>query len=383
MRGLTTLLACCLTAAALAGTSTAAEGPAIVVDDDGVQCAERDFADLPTAVAAAEPGSTVVVCAGAYRAAVVDKPLRLVGSGGPAAVRRGDTSREAVIVTRYGIELRADGVALEGFTFAGAEFPITLDPAHSGYVVRGNTVMASGTAIRLGGSGELRTVVEGNVVRRSSWGIQGSLSNASLVDNEIRSDYGPSVTLYGSEMTGNAFQPFVSAITVQATYSTVRGNTVNGGVGGVDVLRAIHSTFSENVIGAGGGVGIRVRWALHTSFERNRVAERVDGIVLLGGGKGTTVTANEVTDGRGDGIVLAAARGVEVADNTMLRNAGIGLLAGIQAEDNILTQNTSLGSGVLDCADETATGGRTLNLWRANVGETSSPRGICRPPSRP
>src|SRR5215218_10391496 len=70
------LAACALAFAAADGTAT---GPAtLVVDRDGVECANAEFSSIQAAVDAAQPGDLIRVCPDLYsETVVVDKPLTL------------------------------------------------------------------------------------------------------------------------------------------------------------------------------------------------------------------------------------------------------------------------------------------------------------------
>src|SRR5215207_7627505 len=71
------ILAAC--AFAFAAADGAATGPAmLVVDRDGVECADAGFTSIQAAVEAAQPGDLIRVCPDLYaESVVVDKPLTL------------------------------------------------------------------------------------------------------------------------------------------------------------------------------------------------------------------------------------------------------------------------------------------------------------------
>jgi pectin methylesterase-like acyl-CoA thioesterase len=66
----------------MAGAST------LVVDDDGGDCPNADFATIQAAVTAAEPGTTILVCAGTYKeqVTITKSQLRLLAKGQPGDV---------------------------------------------------------------------------------------------------------------------------------------------------------------------------------------------------------------------------------------------------------------------------------------------------------
>ena len=68
-----------------------------------------------------------------------------------------------------------------------------------------------------------------------------------------------------------------------------------------------------------------------------------------------------------------------IEGNTVSGAAGSGIRVGSGASGNAFVDNTSSGSGELDCLDETVGFGTaaTANSWLGNLGATSSPPGLC------
>ena len=95
-----------------------------VVDDDGAQCPEADYANLQDGVDAAQPGQTVFVCPGLYPGTVMipaDKAgVTLRGMRRRVADRIGDPLYEAVLdgspEGTPGFTIQANDVAIIGFT---------------------------------------------------------------------------------------------------------------------------------------------------------------------------------------------------------------------------------------------------------------------------
>src|SRR4051794_10791020 len=135
MNGLT-LPAAALAMLALAPAS--ALGATVVVDDDGVQCPTATFTSINTASAAAAPGDTVKVCAGAYHETVnVSKPLTFLGAqaGKDARHDRDKDAKESVVDGTEGgfvLSSSANDVTIDGFTIRNAGGPSAANPTHRG-----------------------------------------------------------------------------------------------------------------------------------------------------------------------------------------------------------------------------------------------------------
>jgi hypothetical protein len=86
-------------------------GRVVLVDDDGVQCPESDYSDIQQAVDAAADGDLILVHAGTYRKAVIDKPVCLIGLGLPVIDGQGSGNV---------VEIQADNCRVEGFRIVGS-----------------------------------------------------------------------------------------------------------------------------------------------------------------------------------------------------------------------------------------------------------------------
>src|SRR5207237_2179540 len=87
----------------------------LMVDDDHAQCPTAQYTSINAAVAAAQPGDTIHVCAGTYHESVtVNKTLTFVADhhGGDVIVDPGATGS--------GFNVQANGVRIQGFTIQAA-----------------------------------------------------------------------------------------------------------------------------------------------------------------------------------------------------------------------------------------------------------------------
>ena len=141
-------------AAALGFRAGPAAAATLSVDDDRSQCPTAEFTSIQAAVSdpRATPGTTVMVCPGHYREAVVvttpGLTLRALGAPGAAPGRCFDDSASppdparAVVVEAapYAFQLSADDTGLTGFVIQGGDYGIVTSPESSGYRIVANLV---------------------------------------------------------------------------------------------------------------------------------------------------------------------------------------------------------------------------------------------------
>jgi parallel beta-helix repeat protein len=194
----------------------------LVVDNDLADCPNADFTTIQAAVTAAEPGTTILVCAGTYVEWVViqKNELRLLAKGKPGevvldgqnAVGAACTPGSPAPVQCAGFELRnAHGNLIQGFLVRRywetgiwlrmgssgntiRKNVTTESPHHDGIQVVGSNdnVIEHNTAIdnldpsACGinvGAGSQRNVVRHNLLVNNEWGIQ--TAGPTTLDNEI------------------------------------------------------------------------------------------------------------------------------------------------------------------------------------------------------
>jgi parallel beta-helix repeat protein len=198
-------------------------GPALVVDNDMAECPNADFTSIQAAVTAAEPGTTILVCAGTYLewVVIIEKDnLKLLARGKPGDVVLDGQNVPGTTCTPTsptafqcaGFELRnADGNLIQGFRIrryweAGIWLRLgssgntirknvtTESPHHDGIQVAGSNDNViehnqavdnpdpSACGVNLG-AGSQRNLVRHNLVVNNEWGIQ--IAGATTLDNEI------------------------------------------------------------------------------------------------------------------------------------------------------------------------------------------------------
>jgi parallel beta-helix repeat protein len=258
----------------------------LVVDNDGADCPNADFTTIQAAVDAAEPGSTILVCAGTYYEWVVigKNELRLQAKGklgdvvldgqGLPALNQPCSPTSTVAMQCAGFELRnADGNVIEGF------------------LVR--RYWEAGIWLRMGSSGN---TIRKNVTTESPHhdGIQVANSPGNLVEhNTAFANFAP---------------PVNNACGINVTGSGSVGNTVR------------HNETFEN------DFGIQVNAATNNVIRNNHShANRRVGIRNIASSNGTLIENNRVFDNGGaaqfGGILLSGSTGVTVARNKAFNNA--------------------------------------------------------------
>jgi parallel beta-helix repeat protein len=183
-------------------------GRPIVVDDDGSDCPNRDFATITEGVGDASPGDTILVCPGTYheRVTISTSGLTLRAKGAPGdVVVDGDIGPAGTAALHL---VDVSGVTIEGFTVReGHEADILLDNA-DGNTIRKNVTTAAGhdgIELRLASAGNL---IEHNVaidnLAFNACGIQirdaGSTGNLVRHNETINNNWGIRI---GLGATGN------------------------------------------------------------------------------------------------------------------------------------------------------------------------------------
>ena len=198
---LVALAVCSLVFAAADGAAT---GPAtLVVDRDGVECANADFTSIQAAVDAAQFDDLIRVCPDLYtESVIIDKPLTLKAD--PDAVEAIDCFQptlgdlpadQQAIVDPAGdgfsiaFKLAADDVVLEGFVVQGASVGVDASDRFSGYRIHHNLVRLNRLfGIDFGSEGTRESRVDHNCIRDAaqsdfgfvSWGLVSELDDDSL-----------------------------------------------------------------------------------------------------------------------------------------------------------------------------------------------------------
>jgi hypothetical protein len=283
-RGGNPALLAVLLAALLSLVLAQAAQAALVVNDDSsgvgppeANCSAPDFATIQAAVEAAPAGSKVLVCAGTYAGATINKELTLQGPqvGLDARERNTPPSEEAIVSAPSGaiFELSATRDVIDGFRLesAGDATGIQLGQGNSEALIEDNVFSAfAGKAVA--GIFEKPTLRH-NVVSGSAVGFESNTRAA-----------------VGASVDANGF-------TGTSVYDVA---FLKGGTGIV---------ITRNGRSDGGGVFAYLLGASQAQVSDNGVADIEAPAIYLGGGDyGTTIQRNSLTgiDGTSEGAIAIA-----------------------------------------------------------------------------
>jgi parallel beta-helix repeat protein len=267
-------------AAALAASRAADVQHTLVVDDDRVDCPNADFQSIQAAVDAAEPGSTILVCAGTYREWVVitKDDLRLLAKGQPGDVVLDGQDLPGTACAP------ASTIAVH---CAGFELRNAHDNLIEGFVVK--RYWEAGIWLRLGSS---NNTIRKNVTTESPHhdGIQVANGVANIIEQNISfANVTPHNNACGVNITGAA-----------SDGNIVRNNEVY--------------TNDFGIQAAGGALNTVI-------FQNESHDNRHFGIRNVAGASGTMIEENHSLTNTGPGIALLASNGVTVARNKAFDNA--------------------------------------------------------------
>jgi nitrous oxidase accessory protein NosD len=423
------------------GAALAAAPTTRVVDDDGAQCGNAGFQSVAAAVAAANPGDTVKVCAGLYRERVeVTKRLRLIGQPDAiAAVKCVDetwSSTDAVDSTVFPVleppdplagsplRLRADGVEVAGLVVQGqAELvedegifapAIQADGAHAGHWIHHNLIQRNALGVELGSNGASPSRVDDNCLRGNEWGVANQRYATSNVQVDHNTAFATRVYAFEVGTLAGGSEPRFMR---DARFDHNR--TVGGDFAAFLVLRAESVQLDHNTIEQPGLSGIEIRGeSRDIRVTDNQLTGTLAGVgigilepLLEAPGTSTKlVVANNTVENFGVGVRLgfnARTNGTRVLNNTIENHQGLGIGILINSTNTkaavqgnvvnynafgIRTTGTAAGNRILGNSMHANTGvdamegnfstsgqGITLgNIWQNNRCDTDSPPGsIC------
>jgi parallel beta-helix repeat protein len=232
--------------AAASPTPTVSNGIAGFGSGHGFGCSSAEFSTISAAVAAANPGATIIVCPGTYTEDVtIEKPLTIVGSAATVAPTSSDSSPLSPLTGgNNGFTVLSPDVTVSGFTVEGASSDgLAVLGDHA--TIRNNTVLDNGNGdpnnpgngIDLDGSSY--STVSGNTVSGSgNGGIQLANDPDAIGLSTICSTLGISC----------------SGITGTATYDSVIGNNVNNNPNACGILLVDHAGTDSSTPNLAGGI---------------------------------------------------------------------------------------------------------------------------------
>lgn len=273
--------------------------------------------DLAALIRDAQPGETILVPAGTYPAPIViDKPLRLIGQGGPVLDARG--SGDIVLITAPGVELR-------GFTLRGT----------------GDDLDQENCAVRI--TGAPGAVIEDNTLVDVLFGIDVKESaRCTLRGNHIGSKAldiarrGDTIRLYRADHTlieSNTILDGRDAVLWYSSGVTARGNTARRCRYGFHLMYSNNVVLEDNDL-ADNSVGVYFMYSSDLTLTANR-------IVRNRGPSGYGLGLKETDRYRVEGNLFGANRVGIYIDGSPFRTPGSGVIT-----DNTFAAN-DLGMALL------------------------------------
>ena len=408
-------VAACVLGVAAADSATTAT--TVFVDDDGMQCPNADKTTIQEAVDAAGAGAMVRVCPGLYdETVVVNKPLTIHGQIGAVdeidcfAPTLGTLSADehAIVdppgATEVGFVLNADDVQLRGFIIEGGSIGITTSDEFSGYRIDHNLVrhqrqyqlapgrLYGGYAIDLGTGGETQTRVDHNCFRDNAafapsaangWGLAtefGDVIDARIDHNssyglitaielargrhrDVTIDHNESVrdlTGIGLWMSEGTSRIFANSSRLGRTRAIIVGGSNEG-------LEITHNVIEDGWRGI-----VFASW----------VPSAAPGPAV----EGVLVRDNVIVGGGLDAILADSSAGLTgsiIADNTISRNAGNGIVLRPLTTGNTISGNSVLENGWNGIWAQTGTRNTFVeNTMMGNgSGNPVAAPGLTRPPT--
>ncbi len=384
----------------------------LVVDDDGMAVAgdcsatAPTFATIPAAVAAASPGSTILVCPGTYDDGqiVVDKSLTMLGAraGDPIAdcQSRGQESRVQASAGSGGTGafwVQADDVVIDGFLIRNNAGPgIQTDPSTSGHNLDYNIIRDNVFGIFLNGdpSGDAsRTRVRFNCISGNNQ--PGAASGTGIyTDQGLRT---VSINRNDFELHEDVAVLFTSVLApvrdVSLTSNVSRDDrTFLAIYGGSDYLirdnlvRNAGSGFgdagSAMYIGGGSDVGGTGATAV-TLIGNDILSDHFAGIAIRAEADDVLALENSIRSTvRGIDVSSSSVGAVRLRRNVIRNVDQFGILLEANTSENQIVGNDVRNSGAFDCRDRSVGAGTagTANTWNNDIGRKANPPAICRDP---
>jgi parallel beta-helix repeat protein len=241
-------------------TLSASAGRRTIVVDDGADCANADYTSIQAAVNAANPDTTILVCAGTYseRVVISKNGLRLLAQGAPDTVvldgnnkanfagnhafrvlNVSDVLIEGFMVREYFENIRLEGgggntVRNNRSTDAGHDPFIVLNSANN--VVEQNVgfdnLGGNACGVNIQGAGSQGNLIRNNLLTNNNWGIR---IQAGATNN----------TVFGNESRGNRSRG-IQNIGATSNGTTIENNRVEDNPIGIEVNASSGVTVARN-----------------------------------------------------------------------------------------------------------------------------------------
>jgi len=296
----------------------------IIVD----QMCRGNFATISEAIAAADPGSRILVHSGIYdEGLVLDKPLEIVGDGNLGDVVVRAEGKDAILFKAargrvenlvlqqigggkfYGVDIEQGLLEIEGCDISSSSLACVAIHGKAFPKLRGNKIhdgKASGINVYRNGQG---LIEDNKIFGNANAGISISGDgNPTVRGNKIHDDKGSGIHVYESGQ------------------GLIEDNDVFGNAGsGIEIKKTGNPTVRRNKIHDGESSGIYVHENGQGIIEDNDIFGNVlAGIEIKEAGK-PTVRRNKIHDGKASGIFVWKNGQGLIEDNDIFGNAKAGI----------------------------------------------------------
>lgn len=363
------------------------------VDDDGLAdsvhgCAGTGmaFLEIQLAIDDSDANDVVKVCPGTYRehvtiagkpglileavrpwTATVKPPIVVAAATGTAGFSPAviDISSNGAVVRWLNVVVPATGDC--NYFMNG----IIVDGAHN-VVLRGNRLAGgAGDPVACG-------LLDPIIFINSASGLVGFNVLSRFSDTGIFVGSGSDVRVYQNSIR---FFGHVSCSVTAVTCAT--GNSPAGNIGtvGVGVYDDATATIRRNVFKEVPSTGTSTSFDLgilvsnssaHVTL--NRIRGLYWGIDFNSVDSGS-IRLNRVSGGTSTGVLLFETTGITVARNRVFNRGGGGIFVNSDSDSNTIRNNDFSGNDDVDCTDNSG----PSNTWTNDLGDESSPAGLCTP----
>ena len=371
----------------LSAGTVAASGRVRWVDDDGLAGGPRGCDGLQAAqstvqggVDASAAGDTVRVCPGTYREVVTVAVAGLTVEGVTGLRARivplqndastAGTAEPAIHVTANGVTLRNLSVLIPNdcqYLYVGINVELArhVRVLHSQVAEQGPaSTTADFCGLQDGIVYNQATGEVANDVVRSSFSEEILVINGSSLsahDNVVNVPEGPCATAACTAGGG----PTPNGIYVSASSATVRHNKIKASLTSGTVTTPTGGVIVDGSLAGAGHV---------VSVTHNSIRGVSFGVQVRG--SSGVVSANNIRGGTGDGISVFFSQQLKIRHNRVTSQGGSGITFSSDSTGNTIRGNNFSGNAGIDCVDASA---GPANTWTGNLGDESSPAGLCTP----
>jgi parallel beta-helix repeat protein len=352
------------------------EGPfSFVVDDDGLECPDRDFADIQSGIDFTPEGQTLVICAGTYDEQLsLDKNISLIGNDAanrpvikPTALVANSTRLSngspvaAIVLADAGVELNLRDLVIDGATngigACGAPDPRLMGVFFhnaSGSVISTEIINIEYSALPTCGRG-VGLLAESDAVGDSSvtvqdaqvldyqkigilaYGLNTELSSinstvrgwgptADVVQFGIRFKAGARGIVMASDISGNDYTPGSDRgvgvhITTAGADINIISNDIHDNEVGVLVEDTDSGSLFSNTINDSTDTAIEIDPSSDWAVTANKIDATGGSAIKLLSVSDSRLFANQVSGAGGSGIVLGADSGNNSSGNSFIANS--------------------------------------------------------------